>query len=86
MLPDQMAADLPATAGRIDTAFFVIQDQDDVVTPTKTAIGYVELVGSPKKEPILIPNAGHFAFMTHSTEFLAALVDKVHPAAIARGA
>lgn len=86
VLPDQMAADLPATAGHIDTAFFVIQGQDDVVTPTKAAISYVELVRSPKKELILIPNAGHFAYMTHPAEFLAALVGKVRPAAIARGA
>jgi len=86
VLPDQMAADLPATARRIDTAFFVIQGRDDVVTPTQAAIDYAEQVQSPHKELILIADAGHFAFMTHSGEFLAALTGKVRPVAIARGA
>lgn len=86
VLPDQMAADLPASAHRIDTAFFVIQGGEDVITPTQAAIDYVRKVKSPHKELILIPNAGHFAFMTHPGEFLAALTGKVRPVAVARGA
>ena len=86
VLPDQMAADLPASAHRIDTAFFVIQGGEDVITPTQAAIDYVRKVKSPHKELILIPNAGHFALMTHPGEFLAALTGKVRPVGIARGA
>jgi hypothetical protein len=39
-----------------------------------------------KKELILIPIAGHFAFMTASGEFLEALTTKVRLVAIGRGA
>jgi pimeloyl-ACP methyl ester carboxylesterase len=35
---------------------------------------------------ILIPNAGHFAFLTGPDKFLEALTSKVRPIAIARGA
>ncbi len=86
VLPDQMATDLPATTNRIDTAFFVIQGQDDVVTPTKAAVDYMDRVKAPAKDLILIPDAGHFAFMTQPAPFLAALVGRVRPVALARGA
>ncbi len=86
VLPDQMATDLPATATRIDTAFFVIQGEGDVVTPTKAAVEYFNSVRAPQKTLVLIPDAGHFAFMTHGTAFLDALTVKVRPAAITRGA
>jgi len=83
---DQIAADLPKTACDIHTAYFVIQGQDDVITPTQAAVDYFGCIKAPKKELILIPNAGHFAFMTASDQFLEALTTKVRPVAIARGA
>lgn len=85
-VPDQIATDLMATASRIGTAFFVIQGRDDVITPTKDAVDYFKLVTAPYKKLVLIPNAGHFAFMTEPTAFLDALVEKVRPVAIERGA
>ena len=42
--------------------------------------------GPPKKELILTPNAGHFAFMTASDKFLGVLTTKVRPVAVAGGA
>jgi pimeloyl-ACP methyl ester carboxylesterase len=86
VLPDQIATDLPKTACHIQTAYFIIQGQDDVITPTQAAVDYFECIKAPKKELILIPDAGHFAFMTASDKFLEALTTKVHPVAIARGA
>jgi pimeloyl-ACP methyl ester carboxylesterase len=86
LLPDQMATDLPMTASEIRTAFFVIQGRDDVTTPTKAAIEYFQRVKAPKKELILLAGAGHFAFMTDSVAFLAALINKVRPVAVIRGA
>ena len=77
---------LPKTACDIDTAYFIVQGQDDIVTPTQAAVDYFRCIKSPKKELILIPNAGHFAFMTASDRFLEALTSKVRPVAIARGA
>jgi pimeloyl-ACP methyl ester carboxylesterase len=86
VLPDQMASDLPATANKLDTAIFVIQGEGDVITPTKAAVDYFDRIEAPKKELILIPDAGHFAFMTAPAAFLIALIDKVRPVAIAHGA
>ena len=86
LLPDQMAADLAATAGRIETAFFLIQGRDDVITPTLAAVDYFDRVKAPYKKLVLIPGAGHFAYMTAPDAFLDALVDAVRPVAIARGA
>jgi pimeloyl-ACP methyl ester carboxylesterase len=86
VLPDQLAINLPKTACDIDTAYFVVQGQDDVVTPTSAAVEYFKCVNAPKKELILIANAGHFAFMTASDRFLEALTSKVRSIAIDRGA
>jgi proline iminopeptidase len=85
-VPDQIKTDLPATASRIETAFFVIQGQGDLITPTVDAVAYFDQVKAPKKELIIIPDAGHFAFMTSPQAFLAALTNTVRPVAIARGA
>lgn len=84
-LPYQMSVDLTRTASKIDTAFFIIQGQDDVMTPTKAAVDYFNGVTAPKKELTLIPDAGHFAFMTAPDAFLTALIDKVRPVAIEGG-
>lgn len=85
VLPDQVKTNLAVQAIHIGTAFFVIQGQDDVVTPTRGALDYFNKVDAPYKKLVLIPDAGHFAFMT-SAAFLVALTGKVRPIAIARGA
>lgn len=84
-LPYQMKVDLPRTASKFDTAFFVIQGQNDVMTPTEAAVAYFHEVTAPKKKLVLIPDAGHFAFMTATDAFLAALINDVRPVAIDRG-
>ncbi|MCC7180985.1 MAG: alpha/beta hydrolase [Acidobacteria bacterium] len=84
VLPDQMATDLPATATDIRVPFFVIQGRDDITTPTAAAVEYFERVRAPQKALVLIDGAGHFAFMTHAGEFLAALEGKVRPVAVAK--
>jgi pimeloyl-ACP methyl ester carboxylesterase len=86
VLPDQLATNLAKTACDIGTAYFVIQGQDDIITPTQAAVDYFHCVKAPKKELVLIPNAGHFAFMTASEKFLEILISKVRPVALARGA
>jgi pimeloyl-ACP methyl ester carboxylesterase len=85
-LPDQMRTDLPKTAKTFAAAFFVIQGRDDVITPTRAAVDYFNGVTAPTKELVLIPDAGHFAFMTAPGTFLAALIDRVRPVALASGA
>jgi pimeloyl-ACP methyl ester carboxylesterase len=86
VIPDQIKTDLPATASEIEIAFFVIQGRDDIITPTKDATEYFQQVKAPHKQLVLIPNAGHFAFMTSPSDFLTSLVQTVRPIAIARGA
>jgi pimeloyl-ACP methyl ester carboxylesterase len=85
-LPDQMRTDLPRTAKTFAVAFFVVQGRDDVMTPTQAAVDYFNGVTGPTKNLVLIPDAGHFAFMTAPGLFLAALVDTVRPVALANGA
>ena len=85
-VPDQIKTDLPATASRIETAFFVVQGQGDLITPTVDAVDYFNQVKAPYKKLVLIPDAGHFAFMTSPQLFLAALTEEVRPVAISRGA
>jgi pimeloyl-ACP methyl ester carboxylesterase len=86
VVSDQIKVDLPATANTIETAFFVIQGRDDIITPTRDATYYFERVKAPYKRLILIPNAGHFAFMTAPAAFLLQLTRIVRPIAVARGA
>lgn len=83
---DEVSADLPDTARRIDTPFFIIEGRDDVMTPTSLAVGYFNRVQAPLKKLVLIPHAGHFAFMTAPDAFVGALVHVVRPVAVAHGA
>jgi pimeloyl-ACP methyl ester carboxylesterase len=82
ILGAMLATELPTTAHRIKVPFFVIQGNEDMVTPTSVAVQYFEVVKAPKKRLILIDRAGHFALVTHREEFLAALVKNVRPLAV----
>lgn len=86
LLPSQALADLPQSASTIDTAFFVVQGRDDVITPTSDAVEYFGHVKAPHIELTLIPDAGHFVSMTAPEAFLKVLTDTVRPVALARGA
>jgi pimeloyl-ACP methyl ester carboxylesterase len=77
-----LATELPTTAKTFKVPFFVIQGKEDMVVPTSVAVKYFNAVTAPKKKLILIEHAGHFALVTHSEEFLAALVKYVRPLAI----
>lgn len=82
----EIREDLPETARKIDTPFFIIEGSRDVMTPTSLAIHYFNRVQAPYKKLVLIPHAGHFAFMTAPSAFLGTLVHVVRPIAIAHGA
>jgi pimeloyl-ACP methyl ester carboxylesterase len=86
VLADSMATDLAVTATKFTVPFFVIQGRHDIMTPTPPAIAYFHSVEAPAKELIIIEDAGHFAYLTHASEFLAALTAKVRPVAVSRGA
>ena len=76
-----LATDLLKTANTLSVPFFVIQGKDDMATPTSAAIKYFDVVKAPTKKLIIIENAGHFALVTNSKEFLEALVKNVRPLA-----
>lgn len=84
--PYVVKADLPETIPVLDTAFFLIQGQDDVMAATPQAVNYFKVVKAPYKSLTIVPHAGHFALMTSPDAFLDALVKKVRPVAVARGA
>ena len=84
--PYVVRADLPRTAGRLDTAYFLIQGQGDLMAATPQAVHYFKVVKAPDKALVVIPHAGHFALMTAPEPFLDALVRKVRPVALDRGA
>ena len=77
-----LATELPTTARIIKVPIFVIQGKEDMATPTSVAVKYFNVVKAPRKKLILIEHAGHFAFVTHREEFLAALVKDVRPIAV----
>lgn len=82
----EISEHLSETARKIDTPFFVIVGSHDVMTPTSLAVDYFHRVQAPYKKLVLIPHAGHFAFMTSPNAFLRALVHAVRPVAMAHGA
>jgi len=77
-----LTTELPTTAKEFKVPFFVIQGKEDMVAPTSVAVKYFKIVKAPRKKLILIEHAGHFALLTHPSEFLAALVRYVRPLAI----
>jgi pimeloyl-ACP methyl ester carboxylesterase len=57
-----------------------------MMAATPQAVHYFKVVKAPYKSLVIIPHAGHFALMTAPDPFLDALVRKVRPVAISRGA
>jgi pimeloyl-ACP methyl ester carboxylesterase len=73
LFPTQLEEDLFATAGRFEIPVFVIQGREDLFTPTAVAAAYFDHIQAPEKELVVIEGAGHFALVTHTEQFLAAL-------------
>src|SRR5262249_5931546 len=78
---DMLAEDLPTTASRLAVPFIVIDGADDIITPTSVARKHFDIVHAPVKKWIEIPDAGHFAIVTHAAQFRDALVQNVRPLA-----
>jgi pimeloyl-ACP methyl ester carboxylesterase len=71
--------DLPSLGSEFALPFFVFQGAADNVTPVGPVRDYVNSIKAPRKELVIIPNAGHNAMATRSDEFLRLLVEKVRP-------
>jgi pimeloyl-ACP methyl ester carboxylesterase len=78
LIPQVAAVDLFATINRLEVPFVVIQGRDDPITPAPLASAFFEHVEAPAKELVIIEGAGHFAHLTHTKEFLAALSPTLH--------
>jgi pimeloyl-ACP methyl ester carboxylesterase len=48
----------------------VIQGKDDLFTPTEPVVKYFNKITAPRKKLVIIPNAGHFALVTHKNRFI----------------
>jgi pimeloyl-ACP methyl ester carboxylesterase len=79
LMPQVGEVDLFSTALRLEIPYIVIQGSDDIFTPTDTAIAYFEQVDAPSKELVIVEGAGHFPHLTHTDQFLSALVRTARP-------
>ncbi|HEX2339895.1 MAG TPA: alpha/beta hydrolase [Vicinamibacterales bacterium] len=71
--------DIPSLGTTFAMPFFVFQGALDNVTPVGPVREYVDRITAPRKELVLIPNAGHNAIATRSDEFLKLLLERVLP-------
>ena len=76
------AVDLRALGTDFAVPFFVFQGAADNVTPVAPVREYVDRVTAPRKQLVLLENAGHSAMATRSDEFLRLLLEWVRPLAI----
>jgi pimeloyl-ACP methyl ester carboxylesterase len=70
-----VTTDLPATAILFEVPYFVIQGRHDISAPTSLAEAYFANIMAPKKQMVIIEDAGHFALATHQKEVIAALME-----------
>jgi pimeloyl-ACP methyl ester carboxylesterase len=76
--PPLAHADLDALGDNFPIPFFLIEGDDDRFTGTELAVAYFDRIQAPHKDKVLI-SGGHFAAMTNSEAFAAALVARVRP-------
>ncbi len=74
-----LGADLRELGGEVKTPFVLIQGDDDCITPARLARDFANEMDAPAKAVIEIPEAGHYAFVTHAAEFRDALLSRVLP-------
>jgi len=73
LIDTSVRTNLPETARSFALPYFVIQGRHDVFTPTPLAERYFAQVEAPRKEMVVLEDAGHFAIATHARECAAAL-------------
>ena len=73
LIEAQTHEDLFASAPALARPVYVIQGEEDLSTPTGPARAWFDALRAPRKEFVVIRSAGHFALVTHTAEFIAAL-------------
>jgi pimeloyl-ACP methyl ester carboxylesterase len=79
--PQLRGLDPRTLGGRFALPVYVIQGEDDFITPTSMAHSFFDSVRAPAKEFAVIRGGGHFALFTNSDQFLQELVRRVRPLA-----
>lgn len=69
LIGTSVRTDLPATARSFALPYYLIQGRHDVFAPTVLAERYFAAVAAPRKEMVVIEDAGHFALATHAPAF-----------------
>ncbi len=69
LLAAQMDERLSSAALNFALPYIVIQGQQDLFTPTAPAVSYFHAVSAPRKHLEILPDAGHFALVSHADEF-----------------
>jgi pimeloyl-ACP methyl ester carboxylesterase len=75
LIRTSVRTDLPATARSFALPYYVIQGRHDLFAPTVLAERYFAAVEAPRKELVIIEDAGHFALATHAGVFVDALAE-----------
>jgi len=70
LLPFQKQENLSTASLNFKVPYYIIQGREDLFTPAEPAIKYFERIEAPKKEIVIIENAGHFALVTHKQKFI----------------
>jgi pimeloyl-ACP methyl ester carboxylesterase len=66
--------DLFNMAPHLELPVVVIQGRHDLFTPTEPALAWFDSLLAPQKVLFMIEDAGHFALVTHQTQFLGSLL------------
>ena len=82
LFPEVPACDAWQQGTRFDVPFFILQGENDVLTPASLAAQYFADVVAPAKKMTLIRDAGHFAAFIQPEQFLNELLVRVRPLAI----
>jgi pimeloyl-ACP methyl ester carboxylesterase len=73
LIGTSVMTDPPATATNFKIPYYVIQGRHDLFAPTLLAKAYFDKVSAPKKQFVVIEDAGHFALAMHQADFITTL-------------
>jgi pimeloyl-ACP methyl ester carboxylesterase len=73
LVPQINEIDTSLFHGKYSVPICVIQGADDLTTPPSLARAFMRAIQAPKKQFILLPDAGHFGLFTRPDAFLDAL-------------
>ncbi len=79
------SVDLHSLGTQFQVPVIIIQGADDALTSTSLAKEYYESLDAPRKEFVVIPNAGHLVFLAMPDRMLAEFLTHVRPLAPGSG-